>query len=98
MSEKYIVTVYYGAMVTPEDLSSYTALPRALLAVDPNGLISWMEPDVEPAHVQGILKSKAQEKDRVPGREIDHILIELDSSAFILPGFVDTHTVSANVT
>lgn len=78
--------VYYGALVEPVDLRTFRALPRALVAVSPaSGDIEWVEDEV-PAHaLQDVLA-----KHGVEGAEI----VELRRGEFLMPGFVDTHTVS----
>ena len=76
-----IVTAYYGAVINPEDLRSYSLWPRALIAVEANGDIAWIEKDVQPVDVRQFLKDGIK-------------LVELSNSEFLLPGFIDTHTVS----
>ena len=81
-------TIFYGALVTPTSLTSYLALPHAALAVSKRtGYIEWLEQDVPPSELQhtlakhGIIDSGFE-------------LVELKHGEFLLPGFVDTHTVS----
>lgn len=84
-------TVFYGALVTPTSLSSYIASPHALLAVSKSsGRIEWVEDDV-PAHaLQDTLA-----KHGLAAEDID--LIELKNGEFLLPGFIDTHTVRRSI-
>jgi len=82
-------TVYYGSVISSETISSYTASPRALLAVNPKGFIDWIEHDVDNAQVQRVLKHKF--KDR--GMNLVQVeFVELDDGEFLMPGLVDTHT------
>lgn len=84
MSNKPVVTrAYYGAVVNPESLDSYNLWPRALIAVDSEGNIAWIKADVKHKEVKELL------------RKHDGVqLMKLDTSEFLMPGFVDTHTVS----
>ncbi len=85
-------TVYYGSVISSETISSYTASPRALLAVNPKGFIDWIEHDVDNSQVQRVLKHKF--KDR--GMNLVQVeFVELDDGEFLMPGLVDTHTVSS---
>lgn len=79
-------TLYYGALVDPVDLRTFRALPRALLAVAPRGDIAWLEEDV-PAHaLQEVLAAHGLPD---AGAEV----VPLRRGEFLMPGFVDTHTV-----
>ncbi|KAI5124565.1 hypothetical protein M0805_003085 [Coniferiporia weirii] len=91
------VSVYYGAVISPESLTSYSALPRALIAVDPTGHISWIEPDVEPDQLRAVIERKLPEIQVSAGTEVYVALTELKDGEFILPGFVDTHTHAPQV-
>lgn len=79
-------TLYYGALVDPVDLRTFRALPRALLAVSPaTGDIAWVEDNV-PAHaLQEVMARRG-----VEGAQV----VEVRRGEFLMPGFVDTHTVS----
>lgn len=82
-------TVFYGAVVTPESLTSYLASPRTLFSVSKsNGEIEWLETDVPSSEVQEILAKHGV----VDTADLD--IVELKHGEFIMPGFVDTHTVS----
>ena len=49
-------TIFYGALVTPTSLTSYLALPHALLVVSKSsGVIEWLEEDVAPDELQDVL-------------------------------------------
>lgn len=76
---------YYGAIVNPETLDSYSLWPRALIVLDSKGNIALIEEDVEPSKVTQLLSRRGLDR-KAP-------LIRLRSSEFLLPGFVDTHTV-----
>lgn len=78
-------TLFYGAVVNPKTLTSYDARPRCLLAVGPSGNIEWMEQDVAPHDLEPTLSRYSCN---------DAEIVELKEGEFLLPGFVDTHTVS----
>jgi hypothetical protein len=84
MSPSETSTVFYGPVVNPKSLSSFQALPRCLLAVGATGQIDWIEEDV---HESALLNVLAQHG------SLDIPLVSLRHGEFILPGFVDTHTV-----
>ncbi|KAF8635512.1 hypothetical protein AX17_003902 [Amanita inopinata Kibby_2008] len=77
------MSIFYGAVINPESLTSYEALPRCLLVVGPDGTIDWMVEDVKEHLVQDILAHKGL---------IDVDVVSLKQGEFIIPGFVDTHT------
>lgn len=77
--------IFYGAVVTPENLDSYKALPRCLLAVGPTGNVEWIVEDVESSLLQEALAQKGH---------VDTDVVVLQRGEFIMPGFIDTHTVS----
>ena len=79
-------TVFYGAVINPQSLRSYQALPRCLLAVSASGVIEWIVDDVEESMIQQALAHKGC---------IDSEVVPLKYGEFIMPGFVDTHTVCA---
>jgi hypothetical protein len=82
-------TIFYGPVVNPVSHSSFQALPRCLLAVGPSGEIDWI---VEDVHKSALLDVLAQHgSPNTP-------LIVLRRGEFLLPGFVDTHTVCALLT
>ena len=76
--------IYYGSLINPDSLTALSVHPRACLAVNVNGVIDWIEEDVEPSSLQDLLASKGL---------FDVDVIELKNGEFLLPGFVDTHTV-----
>ena len=77
-------TTFYGAVINPTSLDVYQTLPRCLLSVDALGYIEWIVEDVEPYNLQETLASK---------RLVDAEVFALKDGEFIIPGFVDTHTV-----
>lgn len=77
-------TIFYGPLVNPKSLSSFQALPRCLLAIGSSGHIDWIEEDVHESALQNVLAQHASLEAR---------LVILRHGEFILPGFVDTHTV-----
>lgn len=81
-------TIYYGAVVNPRSLKAYDLWPRCLLAVNAQGIIDWVVEDVIPHELQDILASK--------GYTIETDFVALKDSEFLIPGFVDTHTVSTS--
>lgn len=84
MSPSETRTIFYGPLVNPKSLSSFQALPRCLLAVGLSGHIDWIEEDVHESALQNVLAQHAS---------LDVRLVTLRHGEFILPGFVDTHTV-----
>lgn len=77
-------TIFYGPVINPESPSSFQALPRCLLAIDATGEIVWIEKDVPEAALKDVLVQHGSDK------IIPHTL---KHGEFLLPGFVDTHTV-----
>jgi len=84
MSPSETRTIFYGPLVNPEALSSFQSLPRCLLAVGASGHINWIEEDVHESALQNVLAQHAS---------LEVHLVNLRHGDFILPGFVDTHTV-----
>lgn len=79
------ITLFYGAVINPQTETSYDVLPRCLLAVGNTGNIDWMVEDVAPHDLQQVLAQHGCS---------DEYLVELKDGEFLLPGFIDTHTVS----
>lgn len=77
----------YGALIHCVSLRELQALPQALIAIGEDGVIQWLEPDVEGALLQSVVASKGWNLEDVH-------FIELPAGQWIMPGFVDTHTVS----
>jgi guanine deaminase len=77
-------TVYHGAVINPKTLTSLQASPNCLLAVSSEGDIAWIVDNVPPAMVQEtLLQHGCQDAD----------VVALKRGEFIMPGFIDTHTV-----
>ncbi len=79
------VTIFYGAVVTSVDAKTWKAMPRCLLAVGSTGNIDWLIEHVDNAKLTEALKQK--------GLPQHADLVTLQEGEFIIPGFVDTHTV-----
>ncbi|KAF8077648.1 hypothetical protein FPV67DRAFT_1614641 [Lyophyllum atratum] len=75
--------IFYGAVISPESLTSYKALPNCLLSVSASGTIDWIVEDVAEHALQETLAQKGC---------IDVDVIALHAGEFLLPGFIDTHT------
>ena len=80
--------LFYGALITPDALTQYRALPHALLCVADDGEIAWREDDVPAGALQDALAKYGLVLGD-PGVD----LVELQLGEFLVPGFVDTHTV-----
>lgn len=76
--------IYYGAVINPISLDAHSSLPRCLLAVDDSGTIEWIVDNVENHDLQDVLAEKGL---------IDPYVVEIPDGTFIMPGFIDTHTV-----
>ena len=87
-------TVFYGPIISSDTISFYTASPRALVAVNSRGFIEWIEHDVQASQVQRVLKHKINE---LGLGMVQVVLLELEEGEFLMPGFVDTHTVSLSI-
>ncbi|TDL27413.1 Metallo-dependent hydrolase [Rickenella mellea] len=83
-----LFTVYYGAVINPESLTTFKALPRCLFLVNGDGYIDWIVDDVESSDLQNVLASKGL---------IDIDVYVLKNGEFVMPGFVDTHTHAPQV-
>lgn len=77
-------SIFYGAVINPISLQSYSVSPLCLLSVDAAGNIDWIADEVEPHNLQNVLASKGC---------LDSEVIALREGEFIIPGFIDTHTV-----
>lgn len=76
--------IFYGAVINPTSLTSYSASLHCLLAVNHAGNIDWIIDDVQPHNLQDTLASKGH---------VDVEVIALKDGEFLIPGFIDTHTV-----
>lgn len=77
-------TIYYTALTHSLSLTELEHLPRALLCVNEAGIIEWMERDVTSEAVDRVLKEHGAE-----GASLVRV-----SEGGLVPGLVDTHTVS----
>ncbi|EJD05871.1 guanine deaminase [Fomitiporia mediterranea MF3/22] len=92
-----VTSVFYGAVINPQNLREYAILPRAVIALDPSGNIAWIEHDVAPNDMQDVINHRLSET-YVPAGNAAHVTItRLEDGEFILPGFVDTHTHAPQV-
>ena len=78
-------TVFYGPVINPISLTSYSTLPHCLLSIDPYGKIEWMIDNVDKHQLQETLASKKCSNANI---------IYLKDKEFLMPGFIDTHTVT----
>ncbi|KAJ3511884.1 hypothetical protein NLJ89_g3848 [Agrocybe chaxingu] len=83
-----VTTIFYGPIINPISLTSYSALPRCLLAVDALGNVDWIVEDVAPYELQSTLAAKGKP---------DANVVDLKDGEFIIPGFIDTHTHAPQV-
>lgn len=81
-----MATIYYGPVINPRSLKDYLALPKCLILVSADGDIDHVYDDVQSSQLQDII---AQHGYTLPGASF----IELKEGEFLMPGFVDTHTV-----
>jgi len=76
--------LYYGAVVSPTTPCLAKYLPHALIFVN-NGKIGWVEEMVkDEEELSKVLESKGAK---------DTKLVRLQHGQFLMPGFIDTHTV-----
>ncbi|TFY57198.1 hypothetical protein EVG20_g8634 [Dentipellis fragilis] len=80
--------VFYGAVINPQTLTAYQALPNCLLSVGFDGNIDWLEEDVPEYLLQEVLSRHGSS---------DADIITLKHGEFLMPGFVDTHTHAPQV-
>ena len=78
-------TIFYGPVINPVTLTSFKTLPHCLLSIDPSGKIEWMIDIVYEHQLQKTLASKAL---------TDVKIVILKDGEFLMPGFIDTHTVT----
>lgn len=82
-------TVYYGAVINPQERNprkpiSYNAWPRCLLEISEDGKIVRIIPHVPELKLKDTLASEGLGNSGV---------VVLPPGEFIMPGFIDTHTV-----
>ena len=76
--------IFYGPVINPISLTRFNTLPHCLLSIDSSGKIEWMIDNVDKHQLQETLASKG-----LGGVHIVH----LKDGEFLMPGFIDTHTV-----
>ncbi|KAI0345335.1 Metallo-dependent hydrolase [Trametopsis cervina] len=85
-------TIFYGALISPNSLTSYAALPHAVLSVSKaTGVIDWLEEDVPASSLQDVLAKHGI----LDLSEVE--LVELKEGEFLMPGLIDTHTHAPQV-
>jgi cytosine/adenosine deaminase-related metal-dependent hydrolase len=80
--------LFHGSIISPVSIHEAQYLERALLAVSSEGIIEWLEHDVDPTQLQDV----ALKHGMVLDGSVD--VHELKYGEWLMPGFVDTHTVS----
>ena len=81
-------TIYIGSYVHSLQLTQLEHVERAIICVDGNGIIEWIE-NIAPEELQDVLAKYGLELDNVE-------VVELGTDEFLCPGLIDTHTVSRN--
>ena len=76
--------IFYGPVINPVSLTCFNTLPHCLLSIDLSGKIEWMIDNVDKHQLQKTLASKALS---------DTNIVHLKDGEFLIPGFIDTHTV-----
>lgn len=78
-------TIFYGPVINPVSLTFFSTLPHCLLSVDSSGKIEWMIDNVYEHELEETLTLK----------KCGHVKkIHLKDGEFLMPGFIDTHTVT----
>jgi guanine deaminase len=84
-------TIYIGALVSPKSLTEYTRSPSAVVCVSKRtGVIEWIE-NMPASLMQDVLAKYGL----VDVQDVD--IVELKHGEFLMPGFIDTHTVSTGL-
>lgn len=85
-----MATLFYGALVSPRSLREHYTSPHAVVCVsNASGNIEWVEHDVPASAFQDVLAQHGL----VDLQAVD--VVELKHGEFLMPGFIDTHLVSA---
>lgn len=79
-------SLFYGAVINPESLISLQALPCSLIYVGLDGIIEWMIPQVSKEELSAVLTERGLSEPDV---------VVLQDGEFLMPGFIDTHTVES---
>jgi hypothetical protein len=85
-------TLYHTPLTHSISLTELVHLPRALICVSPGpvGIIEWIEEDVEPSMLEQVASGHG-----VILADGDVEVVEIREGGGIVPGLVDTHTVSS---
>lgn len=75
--------VFYGAVVSPVSLTLHSTLPHCLLSIA-SGKIEWRIDNIPRHKIQEILERRG-----LVGVDV----VYLKDREFLVPGFIDTHTV-----
>jgi guanine deaminase len=86
-----MATAYYGPVINPLSLTDYLSLPQCLILVSSEGNIEEIYEDVQSSQVQELLV-----KHDYTGPGVS--FTQLKDGKFLMPGFIDTHTVRHCVT
>lgn len=81
-------TIYIGSFVHSRSLVELEHVERAIIHVEADGTISWIEKDVSSTDLQDVALKHGVDLER---GNVD--IVELDQDEFFSPGFIDTHTV-----
>jgi guanine deaminase len=81
-----MATAYYGPVINPLSLTDYLSLPQCLILVSSEGNIEEIYEDVQNSQVQELLV-----KHDYTGPGVS--FTQLKDGKFLMPGFIDTHTV-----
>lgn len=85
-------TLYHTPLTHSLSPTHLQHLPRALLCVSPNGIIEWLEEDVDPTTIQDVALQHGVE---LGGGEAEVVVVVVEiGEGGLVPGLVDTHTVS----
>ena len=89
-----VSSAYYGAVINPQERNpyepiSYNAWPRSLIAVSEDGRIVRVFPHVSESDITDILEREGLQ---------NYDVVKFSPGEFIMPGFVDTHTVCLRCT
>ncbi|KAG8721369.1 hypothetical protein FRC09_007988 [Ceratobasidium sp. 395] len=78
--------LFHGSLISPVSIHEAQYLERALLAVSAEGIIEWVENDVDPTEIQDVaLKHGLALDDSVEVHELKY-------GEWLMPGLIDTHT------
>lgn len=77
--------LFYGAVINPTSITNYGAFPNCLISVGASGNVEWIIEEVPKAQLYDTLSEKGF-------TELD--VVAFGDGEFLMPGFIDTHTVS----